>query len=419
MPSRVPLILAVLPLLMGAAPGTDRDAVPPRRVEVLPVFFVPTDQAQPTDDQAERLMHHLEWARTRYREFLGGKDTFAIAEGKPRIQRAERPLAFYRQQTESSAPQVVAELLRAFHCTRYNCPYIFLSLMMNPKDDFPLGAARPLNGGYNTGGGIIMLSSFALDKIPNFQSTLQHELGHSFGLPHVDVYGYSMKTNDSIMSYNPGHHTKGFSSSDTPGKVIPEDLRGLALNRRALPNFRFDAAHDIPTGYQIADRIVPLGTLLIPDQPLVSVTTESGETYASKVRNIVQGVILPSKKTGGVTFDAKWMWQSAPAPTGWVSVEVKFPYQIELTRVAVHSQHSGRYHAAHAVRVSVEEEKGLKRVAMAELRSVDATVSLRPAAGRTWRFEFRAGPSKTVVLRGLQFFSGDDELFPPQVTNPP
>jgi hypothetical protein len=287
--------------------------------------------------------------------------------------------------------------------------------MMNPKDDFPSGGGRPLNGGYNTGGGIILLSSFALDKIPNFQSTLQHELGHSFGLPHVDVYGYSMKTNDSIMSYNRGHHTSGFTSSTTPGKMIPEDLRGLALNRRAFPNLRFDARRDVPSGYKIAERIVPLGPMTIPDHPLPRVTTDSGETYGSKVTNIVQGVILPSKRTGGVTFDSKWMWQSAPTRTGWVAVEITFPYQVELTRVGVHSQHSGQYHAARALRVSVEGENGLKRVGTEDLKSADAMVQLRAAVGQKWRFEFRAGPSGTVVLRGLQFFSGDGELFPPLV----
>ena len=100
--------------------------------------------------------------------------------------------------------------------------------MMNPKDDIPTPGGRPLNGGFNTGGGIIILSSFTLDRSPYIQSTLQHELGHAFGLPHVDVYGYDMKTNASIMSYDPRHHTKGFTESRKPGKLIPEDRHGYA-----------------------------------------------------------------------------------------------------------------------------------------------------------------------------------------------
>lgn len=410
------LLLALLPSLAAAAPGTDRAAIPPAHIEVLPVFFVPTDQPKPTDNESARLQRHLEWSRRRYRELLGGQDTFTIASGKPRVLRAERPLAYYRQQQpEAFGGQVAAELLREFQCTRYNCPYVFVTVVMNPRDDFPNGGGRPLNGGYNTGGGIILLSSFNLDRIPYFQSTLQHELGHSFGLPHVDVYGYSMKSGDSIMSYNPAHHTKGFTDSSMPGKFIPEDLRGLALNRRALPNFRYDAARDMPAGYQIAKRIVPLGTLPIPGQPVVLVTTDSGETFNSKVGNAVQNMILPSKKTDSITYDGKWMWSSGKTSTGWVSVQVEFPYPIELTRLGVHSQHSGQYHAAQAVRVSVAEPNGFTPVTTASLKSVDATVTLKPTVGQKWRFEFRAGSSGMVVLRGLEFFSGDDEIFPPLV----
>jgi hypothetical protein len=289
--------------------------------------------------------------------------------------------------------------------------------MMNPKDDFPNGGGRPLNGGYNTGGGIVVLSSSALDRSPNLQSTLQHEIGHAFGLPHVDVYGYDMKSSDSIMSYNPRHHTNGFLSSPTPGKLIPEDLRGLAFNQRAFPKLRFDPEKDVPQGYAFDERIVPLGKMKIPGQPGgAKVTTESGEMHGSKVANIVQGRILPSKKTGKVTFDASTMWHSAKAPTGWVSVQVAFPYEVELTRVAVHSQHSGEHHAAHAVRAALRDSaQEFRVVAEANLKSADDMVTLPKTKGRVWRFEFRAGESGVVTLRGLRFFSGDDEVFPPLV----
>jgi len=42
------------------------------------------------------------------------------------------------------------------------------------------------NGGCNTAGGMEVMSSNTLDRAPNFQSTLQHEIGHALGLPHVD-----------------------------------------------------------------------------------------------------------------------------------------------------------------------------------------------------------------------------------------
>jgi hypothetical protein len=401
--------------------GRGQEAVAPREVKVLPYFFVPRGEVGPTDAQSKKLMRHLEWTRTRYREMLGGRDTFAVAETTPRVFRASEPLSFYRNQAESSAPRVVSELLRELKLNRYNCPYVLLVVMMNSKDDFPNGGGRPLNGGYNTGGGVIVLSSFNLDRIPYFQSTLQHEIGHGFGLPHVNVYGHDMKADDSLMSYNPRHHTNNFTPSPTPGKLMPEDIRGLTLNRRAFPKLRFDPDKDVPPDYKIAERVVPLGPMVIPGQPDgIRVTTDSGETYGSKVDNIVQNEIRPSKKTGRVTFDGRVMWQSAKSKTGWVAVDLTFPYEAELTRLMVHSQHSGQYHPARAVRVSVRRDGGeFRKVAEAELQSVDATVDVPKTKGKAWRLEFKADETGAVVLRGLRFFSGEDEVYPPLVPYEP
>jgi hypothetical protein len=412
--SFVVAVLAVF-VIGGAAPT--RQAVPPAEVKVLPVFFVPKGEAAPTSDQSDKLMRHLNWCRTRYREMLSGRDTFTIAQSKPHVYHADRPLSFYRSQPENGAPQVVSELLEFLKFTRYTCPYVLLVVVMNPANDFPNGGGRPLNGGYSTGGGVVVLSSFNLDRIPYFQSTLQHELGHGFGLPHVDVYGYDMKTNPSIMSYDPRHHTNGFSPAAVSGRMIPEDLRGLGLNRRAFPNLQFDADKDVPKGYRIAERIVPLGPMKIPGQPDgVRVSTASGEDYGSKVANIVQGQVLPSKKTGKVTFDGKLMWQSAKSATGWATVDVNFPYEVELTAVAVHSQHSGQYHPARAVQVRVRDADGsLRDVVTTDVKSVDETVALPKTKGTLWQFAFKADDTKCVVLRGLQFFSDGNELFPPLV----
>jgi len=71
-------------------------------------------------------------------------------------------------------------------------------------------------------------------KSKNFQSTLQHEPGHAFGMLHVNAYGRDMKRNESIMSYNPNHHTGFLRASKTPGILIPENFRVLALNDRVF-----------------------------------------------------------------------------------------------------------------------------------------------------------------------------------------
>jgi hypothetical protein len=257
------LFVVLLCFFSGIAQG--QDSVTPREVKVLPVFFVPKSQRAPTDDEVKRLMRHLLWSQTRYREMLGQPVTFGIARPKPLVYQSGHDLQSLRRSPDNAA-QIVSELLVDLKFNRYTCPYVLLVVVMNPKEDFPGGGGRPLNGGINTGGGIVELSSFALNRTPNFQSTLQHELGHAFGLPHVDVYGYDMNANDSIMSYNPAHLTSGFNASRTPGRLIPEDLRGLALNQRVFPKLRFDSEKHVPQGYSIAE-LIPLGPMKIPGQP--------------------------------------------------------------------------------------------------------------------------------------------------------
>jgi hypothetical protein len=404
-------ILLLSSFFAGSVQG--QEAQPPRELKVLPILFVPKGETPPTDDMLKRLQRHLEWSQTRYRELLGNQSTFTIANQQPVVYKATRNLTFYRAQPEDAAPQIVSELLQELKVNRYNCPYILLTVVINPINNWPAGGGRPLNGGLNTGGGFLEVSSYALVHSPNFQSTLQHELGHSFGLPHVDAYKYDMKQNDSIMSYNPKHHTLGFEASPTPGKLIPEDLRALALNSRALPNVTFDPKKDIPAGYAMAEWIATLGPMKIPGQPDVKVTSTFGNDFNSNVANIVQGKIQPSKRTGKVTFDPPTMWQSGKTTTGWVSVDVTFPYSIGLTQVVVHSQHSGEYHAAKAARVSVQEGGRFRKLAESELKTIDDSVAFEKATGKVWRFEFRTDKGGAVVIRGLQFFSGEDELFPP------
>jgi hypothetical protein len=406
----------------GREAAKGREMIPPREVKVLPCFFVPKGEAAPTDAEGARLIRYLEWARTRYREMLGGRDTFAVATKTPRVFRADETLADYRARgPDEFFDRVASELLRRLNQTRYNCPYVLLVVIMNSRDDYPTGRAGAINGGYNTGGGLVLLSSFNLNRIPYFESTLEHELGHAFGLPHVDVYSYDMQTHPSLMSYDPRHHTNGFNQSPTPGRLMPEDIRGLALNRRAFSKLRFDPAKDVPAGYTIFPRVVPRPPVTIPDQPSgVRVTTSSGEDFGSKVVNVVGHEIRPNHKTDQVTYDPKTMWQSAASKSGWVAIEVAFPYAVELTRIAVHSQHSGQYNAARAIRVAVRGDGGdFRPVTSADLKTADDSVTLPKTRGQSWRLEFQAGESNSVTLRGLQFFAGDDEVFPPPLPYQP
>ena len=173
-------------------------------------------------------------------------------------------------------------------------------MFVNPTESYPRGGGRPINGGVNTGGGIVVISSHAMKTKPNFQSTLQHELGHAFGLTHVNVYGYDMGSSDSIMSYNPGHHTRGLKPSKTPGILIPEDLRGLALNNRAFVDLEFDESEQVPKNYKLG-KIKHLGPMKLSDHPLIVVETNDGEAYSSSVQNIVHSRIRRSIRRGDLS----------------------------------------------------------------------------------------------------------------------
>jgi len=388
--------------------------LPPSHVHVWPVFVVPKGEDGPTPELVECISRHLRWTRDRYREMLHGRDTFEIEGRAPLVLEGRLTLAEYRELPEGGAPQFVCEALEAVNESRFSAPYIFLVTLMNPADDLPLAGGRPLNGGLNTGGGVVIVSSHAIGTAPNVQSTFQHELGHAFGLLHSDAYGFDLWTHESIMSYNQAQHTHGFEPSETPGILCPEDIRALAYNRRVFRNLTFDPAADVPVGYEMPKRPGWLGPMDIPGQlPYsLSATTDSGEAYGSKVGNMLLMPIAPSSGPGN-TFDPSTMWHSEESKDGWVQADVSFPCPVRLSAVAVHTQHSGICHAAHAVRILAASGEGWTEVVEAELPTVDCVVTLAPTTAQGWRFRFRAGESNRVVVRGLRFFSGETEVFPP------
>ncbi|MCG3125780.1 MAG: hypothetical protein CHACPFDD_00607 [Phycisphaerae bacterium] len=234
------------------------------RVRVKPVFLLPSGVQPPGAEYSTRLMRHLEWARARYRELLDGRDTFELAGRAPLVLASEQPAGYFTATSDGGAEVALIELFAHDHVDRFSCPFIYVVLFVG-TGQWPGGGGRPINGGLNTGGGIVILAADGLIDSPNFQSTLQHELGHGFGLPHVDVYGHDMSENPSLMSYNPRHHTNGFTPSDAPGALIPEDRRALALNRRVFPGYEFVPSRHAPAQYSLAP-IVLLGPMTLQGQ---------------------------------------------------------------------------------------------------------------------------------------------------------
>ena len=405
------IALAGLLAWVDATASQAADYSLPARVQVLPVFLVPTDQAPPTAAEKTRFIQHLTWAQTRYRELLGNRTTFALAANEPAVVAARRPVSQYRAAPENGVPLFVSELLEHYRYNRFNCPYIFATVVMNSTGAFPAGSGRTLNRGWNSGGGVLVVSSWILNNERNFQSTLQHELGHSFGLPHVDVYGYDMSANASLMSYNPAHWTNGLSPSATPGALIPEDIRALLHNRRVFPDLTANPALDLPAGYRLAEPVW-LGAMSIPGQLDYLVQASTTHPGLSPPGAMLLNQIKPSAGPG-ITFDGDNMWHSGPSADGWVQVEITFPLPVTLDRVTVHSQHSGLHWMAEKIRVEPMIGGSFREIANAPLAWPDETVEFSAATAQVWRFWFfNAGGQ--VALRGLEFFFGHEALFPPQ-----
>ena len=345
-----------------------------------------------------------------YREMLGNRSTFDL-ESKPKVFDSKYTL----RQFEKGRPAnlVLEELLERYEMDRFSCKYIFLAVFVNPKTKIPSPGGRPINGGINTGGGIVVFSTLALNASRSFQSTLQHELGHSFGLVHVDMYGYHLKQNQSIMSYNRSHHTNGLRPSRTPGILIPEDIRSLALNDRVFAGLEFDEKRDVPTGYKLKPVRI-LGTMELPKHPLVQVKTIDGETQKGSVDNIVHSRIKPSMDHGKIEFDPKTMWLSAPQDDGVASVQLTFPMEVALDRIKVYSQHSGKHSGITGVRVSTfNKTNEPTAVAASKIEDPDGEINFEQATSQKWKIDFRSGKSKKVAIRGLRFYNGEKEMFPP------
>src|SRR5262249_26289293 len=141
-------------------------------------------------------------------------------------------------------------------------------------------------------------------------------------------------------------------------------------------------------------KIVPLGPMQIDGQPAyeVRIATESGETFGTKVSNIIQNRILPS--VGG-RFDPTSMWQSGKRERGVAVVLVTFSVPVSLAAVGIHSQHSGTYNAADHVQVEAQMNDGLLPVADSPLHAADAIVPLaEQSTAKIWRLSFHAANTK-------------------------
>ena len=106
----------------GRAARPEQSLEPPEQISVLPLFFIPAGEPDPTVDQKRALARHLEVCRRRYAEMLGNRDGFRVAPGGPKVVRSRKTLAELRALAEDAAPEIVATLLATFKLSRYGCP---------------------------------------------------------------------------------------------------------------------------------------------------------------------------------------------------------------------------------------------------------------------------------------------------------
>jgi hypothetical protein len=409
--------ILVFMLLARSGWAHEEDEIP-RHLSVLPVFFVPDGETAPTPQHIDMVVRHLEIAQGCYKKMLKERDTFSIADLEPQILQDRFTLPHLKKLDDKLSQYLINRLFKNFTVNRFNCPFVFVVIIMCPEDPWPTAGGRPINPGFNSGGGIVIISSNDLvQESPNIQGCLQHELGHAFGLVHVDSYGCDQHTNKSIMSFNVTNKWAGYDPPKEPGILIPEDIRGLSMNKRVFPALFFDSSIDVPSGYK-SGKLIRLsfdGTILGQKPYEIKAASACGQVNETRPENIVIGYILPNRKSKTETgLNSDNMWMSGKAQNGWVDLELEFPIAVRLDQIRVHSQCGGGLYPVKAMKVEVNQE-GFKEVIAIDNIPTDATdIRFDEVKSQTWRLYFKPDESGQVVIRGLQFFYSGGEIFCPK-----
>ena len=391
----------------------------PALIRVKPIFFVPKNEQAPTQQQQIKLIKHLKLAQKWYKRMLLNRDTFELVEGKPQIIDGNFTLDEYIEKYNNIALQVTSEILTTLNLTRFNCPYIFLIFFMQPDRGAPNPSGVPFNGGANNGPGLVIITSHRLDTYSNIQGTIQHELGHSFGLIHTAVYGYDMKTNSSIMSRGNTNIMHNGFRLNPKATLIPEDLRALNYNKKVFPKFHYDLKNDVGEGYKMSKVFRSFGPREILGQKSfkIIVSTKDHELEGTSVSNIVYTAIRTDKYQNSksrVGFDPKTMWLGKPE-NGTITATLTFPISVSLSKLCIHSGCGGKYHPAKSVQVQVEKEGGFVDVCTYELESLNEYISFNKTKAQVWRLSFKTQMNRKVIIRGIRFFTDQCEIFSPVV----
>jgi len=466
-----------------AIPVPGDDFAMPQHVYVLPVLLVPSDQSHLVEDPAEpgkdlsgnamnaarleefrhgrqNLSVHLHMARRKYAAMLrnpvtgASRGTFRLASWnhatghagpvgatnhliQPVIAQSPHGVSTIASAYARKNYRFLRPVLDAVGCKQSTCPFVFVVAVMGDPIS-PAGGQR-FNHGYNNGGGWLVLN-FLGDVVKagapgsqvTLQSTLLHELGHAFGLPHIADYceianaltcllRLSEAGSSSIMSYNEKNFIFGcgFTSSTAsnpgrwtgpcvypgnakvdafPGALLPEDLRVLGMNRRVFPDLFYEEALDAPntTVYGFSGT----GNTAVEAHStveLISPDTHPGFAIRPAVLIGADDNAFPEFHDA---YDGVSMWHSREiGQDAWASLTIALPGKLRLTRVELYSGFERGTHVATGMRIRVD--------------SVLVVETLGPTANQTLIFDrtgdsilvqVRAGSSGHVVLRGIRLW---------------
>jgi hypothetical protein len=80
----------------------------------------------------------------------------------------------------------------------------------------------------------------------------------------------------------------------------------------------------------------------------------------------------------------------------------------------------GTAEAIQSVKVSWFATSGeLRSVGSTKVKATDQTVQFAKNSAKKWRIGFQVQPGGSAVIRGLEFYDGKEQLFPPLVPYQP